>query len=366
MSDLYALLGLDRQASPADIKKAYRKAALAHHPDHGGDKETFQKIQAAYDVLSDPDKRGHYDATGQIPSEDHGQGQQFPPDLSAMFGTLFGQGMPFFGNPFGGQPQQMKPERGPNKIHEIGVGLADLYRGKTFKLNMKREVLCSGCGGKGGSQVEDCRACNGKGIRMRGQQMGPIMTMMQEACGACAQTGQRVVTQCVGCAGKRVVERESVLDVIVEPGMQEGDRLTFAGQCSESPTFERPGDVILVIRAATTDSDKWVRRGADLVYNLQIDLAEALLGWERNLEGHPSGRPLHVVWKGGVIQEGEVLRVVGWGMPNRSGGLGDLHVVCSVSRTQEAWSEEQQRALRSVWTSWKEPVATEETVTPQR
>ena len=196
--------------------------------------------------------------------------------------------------------------------------------------------------------------------------MGPIMTMTQEPCGACGQTGQRIVTQCTTCVGKRVIERESVLDVVVEPGMQEGDRLTFAGQCSESPAFQNPGDVILVIRAATTDSDAWVRRGAELVYQIEIDLAESLLGWERNLPAHPSGRPLHLVWKGGVLKEGETLRVTGWGMPHRLGKLGDLQIVCHVKTDQGAWSEEQQRALKDIWPSWKEPTVTADTVVASR
>jgi DnaJ-class molecular chaperone len=127
--------------------------------------------------------------------------------------------------------------------------------------------------------------------------------------------------------------------------------------------------VILVIRAATTDSDVWVRRGSELVYKIDIDLPESLLGWERHLPAHPSGRPLHIVWKGGVIQEGETLRVLGWGMPQRSGAgttLGDLQIICHVKSSQGALSEEQQRALRGVWTSWKEPLVTSDTVTPER
>jgi len=382
MSDLYGRLGLNKSASADEIKRAYRKEALTKHPDRGGKKEEFQGLQEAYDVLSDPDKRAYYDTTGQMPGSGSGPGTGSDmgfgfggggmPDLSAMFGSMFPGGVPFFGQNFGqgnghGQGHRMKAARGPNKIHEIGVGLADLYKGKTFKLNMKRDTLCSGCNGKGGARMESCNSCGGKGFRVRGQQMGPIMAMTQEACATCAQTGQRVAEECGVCKGKRVTESESVLDVVIEPGMKEGDRLTFVGQCSESPQFNTPGDVILVIRSATTDAGQWVRSGNDLTCEVQLTLAEALLGWGRQIERHPSGRPLHIVWKNGVVREGEVLRITGWGMPvHSSGKLGDLRLVCRVQADQGAWSEEQQRALMSVWPTWIEPVIKEDSVVPSR
>jgi DnaJ family protein A protein 2 len=253
MADLYGLLKLQKNASIDEVKKAYRKEALVKHPDRGGNKEEFQKMQAAYEVLSDPDKRAHYDATGQVPQEGGGPGSPgFPggmPDLAAMFGGMFNGGgfpggipFPFFngGGPgFPGGPNgPLKAARGPNKIHEIGLSLADVYHGKKFTLNMKRETLCGRCSGRGGTRIENCGTCGGKGFRMRGMQMGPIMTMSQEACGACGQSGQKVLDECVDCRGKKTLERESVLDVHVEPGMQDGDRITFVGQCSESPQFE--------------------------------------------------------------------------------------------------------------------------------
>jgi len=361
MTELYGVLGLQKGASAGDIKAAYHKEALAKHPDRGGNKEEFQRLQSAYEVLSDPGRRAHYDATG----DGFGQNSsQVPPDLSAMFGSIFGGGgIPFFGSSFGPR-HGVRAARGPNRVHDIGVGLADLYRGRTLTLNMKRDVLCHGCAGEGGSRMEACRACGGKGFRIRGQQMGPIMSMIHEACAPCDQSGKNMLEKCGVCAGKKVVESESSLNVVIEPGMADGDRLTFAGQCSESPMFEVPGDVILVVRAATTDSVEWVRSGADLTHEVRLTLAESLLGWGRHLAAHPSGRPLHLVWKEGVLREGEVLRVQGWGMPRRGGGMGDLRLVCRVAASQGTWSEEQLRALKGVWPDWTEPVINEDTVLP--
>lgn len=379
--DLYKIMGVERTATPAEIKRAYHRESLVRHPDRGGTKEAFQELQMAHEVLRDPAKRAEYDATGRIPGDE--AGPPGPPgggiDLSQMFGSMFGGGMPFFGGmggaAMGGAAMGGgRVPRGPNKIHEIGISLADLYHGKTIKLKMQREVLCTTCS----SKLETCGDCKGRGIRMRMQQMGPMTTVMQEPCGTCQQTGQVVKDKCKGCGGKRVVTRESVLDVVVEPGMQEGDRITFPGQCSESPLFDAPGDVILIIRAATSDSDEWMRNGSELVVEVTLTMAEAMLGWERTFDNHPSGKPLHIVWTDGAIREGEVLVVDGWGMPIRadtpekSGSpeksdkkqCGPLRIVCHVAK-QDMWSDEQRHILKSVWPDWIEPVSKEETVKPK-
>lgn len=357
--DLYTELGLERSASADDIKRAYRREAVKRHPDRGGNTEDFQRLQIAHEILSDPSRRAEYDATGQIPgaAESAGGGGGMPPDLSAIFGSLFSGGIPMPPPGFftGGGPQ-VRAARGPNKMHDVGIPLADLYHGKTVKLHMKRDVLCPSCDGKGGARVEPCRSCRGAGMRMRTQQMGPMMAMMQEPCGDCAQTGQKVLEACAECTGRRIVERTSDLDVVVEPGMQEGDRIVFPAQCSESPMFEKPGDVVLVVRVA--DTGAWQRRGADLVIEVELTVAESLLGWGRVLEGHPSGRALRLAWRDGVVRDGEVLRVPGWGMPVRgeAGKLGDAKLVCRVATVdQGAWTDEQMAALRQVWPEWVAP-----------
>lgn len=367
--DLYAVMGLSRGASADEIKRAYRKESLLRHPDRGGTKEAFQELQRANEVLSDPAKRAHYDATGEVPGEGPGAGSGGGgPDLSEVLGSIFGGmgggggGIPFpFFNMGGGPPPGVKMARGPNKVHEIGVALSDLYHGKTIHTTMKREVLCPTCAGKGGQRVETCGECRGRGMRVRMQQMGPMTAMTQEPCGACQQRGSRAADKCADCAGRCVVERESTLEVRIEPGMQEGDRIVFPGQCSESPMFEAPGDVILVVRAASSDADtKWVRHGADLMTEVELSVAEMLLGWSRTLDNHPSGVPVTVAWTGGVVRHGQHLVVRGKGMPIRSGSdsFGNLVLVVR-SRVEETLSEEQQRLLQTVWPDWKTPAVGE-------
>ena len=371
MADLYAVLGIPKSATEDEIRKAYKRRSLETHPDKpGGSKEEFQAVSQAKQILLDPAARADYDATGRIPgaAEEAGGGGGGPPNMADIFGSLFGGGgMPFFAGAGGPGPGQKAP-RGPNKVHEIGVSLADLWRGVTIKLNMHRDVLCDGCKGKGGSQTKTCTGCGGRGFRMRRQQMGPMTMMTQESCSTCASTGEEVVGKCGMCSGARVLSREADLSIVIEPGMQEGDRLVFPGQCSESPQFEAPGDVILVIRGVSTDPEGWHRRGSELMIEVRLTLAEAMLGWERTIADHPSGKPLHIVWTGGALRDAEVLRIPGQGMPIvGKGEYGDLRIVCRVgTEHQSTWSDEQQRALMSVWPEWQVPVAREDSICPTR
>jgi DnaJ homolog subfamily A member 2 len=366
--DLYAVMGLSRDASADDIKRAYRRESLLRHPDRGGAKEAFQELQEANEILSDPAKKAQYDATGQIPGAAEGGGGG--PDLSEVLGSIFGGmgGMgggipfPFFNMGGGGMGPGMKAARGPNKVHEIGVSLSDLYHGKTIRTTMKRDCKCDTCAGKGGQRVETCGECRGRGFRMRMQQMGPMTAMTQEPCGLCQQTGSRAAEKCGTCKGRCVIERESTLEVRIEPGMQEGDRIVFPGQCSESPMFEAPGDVILVVRTASSDSGTaWNRHGADLMIEVEVSVAESLLGWTRTLDGHPSGSPVRVTWTGGVLRHGQHLVVAGQGMPVRNGGgFGNLVLIVRIRvEEEEALSEEQRRLLQSVWSSWVAPDMTQ-------
>ena len=370
MDDPYARLGVSRTATQEEIKKAYRKEALVHHPDRGGDTAAFQKIEAANSVLSDPQKRAMYDATGSVSEMPNGPpfgqpfgGGPFNVNISEIFGSMFGgRGFPGgFTGGGGGSPR--KAPVGPHKLHEIGVSLSEFYHGKQFELRMKRDTLCSTCDGHGGMHVETCETCHGSGVKVSQVQMGPMMMIQQGPCDGCGQKGKKVRDTCTVCSGKRVTESESVLQVKIEPGMKEGERIVFAGKCSESPDFDRPGDVILVLRASSAEKGSWVRQEATLLHTVTLTWAEALLGFERVLEDHPSGRPLHIVWTGGFIKDAEVLRVPGWGMPSRgTSDKGDLRILCRLEATAMPLSEERLADLRRAFPDWTPPVPRSDSV----
>jgi len=334
---LYEELGVDKSSTADDIKKAYRKLALVNHPDKGGDPEKFKKINEAYSVLSDASKRAQYDQTGQI-------GNPGPSiDLSEMFGNMFPMNPmnPFgFGNMFNqARPNQSQP-RGPHKLHDIGVSLTDLYHGKKFVLTFKRDLLCSGCKGKGGA-VQPCSSCGGRGIRMHQHQIGPMVAMSQSPCSTCQQTGTVVTEACSVCNGKRTSVVETVLEEYIKPGMKDGDRIVFPEKCSESPQYERPGDVILVIHEVA--DSVYQRSGDNLTCDIQISLAESLLGFERSLP-HPSGTV--VITSNNVIRHTDVIVIEGKGMPiiDKTKQAGQLLVRCLVNA--ETLTEEQQKGVR--------------------
>jgi DnaJ-class molecular chaperone len=145
------------------------------------------------------------------------------------------------------------------------------------------------------------------------------------------------------------VDSESVLDVEIKPGMSDGETIVFSEQCSESPSFDIPGDVVLVIRQLEDPTSEWIRSSkTDLTVEIRLSIAESLLGFERDIVGHPSGETIHVVWNSGVLDM-DVLHVAGKGM-NSSG---DALIVCRV--TMETFTPEQIQQLKLVWPDWKEP-----------
>lgn len=356
MPNLYELLGVAKDASEDDIKKAWRRKALSDHPDKGGDKEKFQEAQNAYRVLSDEKLRRIYDQTGQVPNDDgsvEGHGPQGGgPDMSHIFGQMFGGGFPFPGFPgMGGPPPPgQKAPRGPNKHHEIGLSLKDFYKGRTINIRMTRDVLCETCGGKGGKQPMSCGACGGRGVRIQQMQMGPMITVNQMPCGVCEQTGQVCAEKCGRCGGKRTTQADLSIEARIDPGMHEGERIVFPRQCSESPQYEEPGDFVLILRYSNSDNTGWNRDGNNLRRDVEISLGEALLGFERRFSDHPSESEVCVAWAGGPLFEGEVLRMKGLGMPVRgSTERGDALITVRIRREQRTWSEEEASSLKKVW-----------------
>ena len=169
---LYEQLGINRGADAAEIKKAYRKASLTHHPDKGGDPEKFKEIQHAYEVLSDEKRKAHYDLTGSDTEMQEAHpgfpggmpGMQFPFDMSNLFGNMFGQ------------QQGRKAQKGPPKVHEISLSLHDFYKGREIKLQFERQQFCKTCKGEGTERYESCNGCGGSGARQTVVSRGGGMT----------------------------------------------------------------------------------------------------------------------------------------------------------------------------------------------
>lgn len=267
----YNLLEVDKNASDGDIKKAYRKLAIKHHPDKGGDPEKFKEITRAYEVLSDREKREKYDKFGEEGVDGDGGGG----DPSDIFEAFFGGGG---GRRGGGGKRKQKTK---DVVQPIKVTLEQMYNGATKKMAITRQVIDKQKG------VSTCDECGGRGVRVQTIRMGPMIQQMQSACDACGGQGKSFKT-------KR--ERE-VLEVHIQKGAPPDHKIPFREMADEHPDADT-GDVIFVCKQE--EHKEFKRKGADLYIERTISLVEALCGFEMELE-HLDGRKLLIKTAPGEI-----------------------------------------------------------------
>lgn len=372
MPSLYETLGIQKDASVEEIRKAYKGLAREKHPDRGGDAEEFKAIQQAHEVLCDEGKRRMYDMTGSVDGQAEGPdggmaaggipfsfmggmgpfgmpGVAF--DIGSMFGGLFGGG-PGGPGPGPGGPRRARPGKAPNKHSDIGLRLADFYHGRELKLKFNQSRKCGSCAGTGADKSEACGPCGGRGLRMMTRMIGPgMMAQSTGPCDVCSGEGRRVMKQCGSCHGKRFLEREKELTVQIKPGMHDGQSLVFPGECSETADYEEPGDVVLSLRRADAADAEWEWRGADLHTKVSVSFGEAILGFRREIRGHPAG-PLVVEWRQGPITHMTVLEAAGKGMPLKEvpGQFGKAFVQVQVAVPEpRTWTAEERATLRSLF-----------------
>ncbi|XP_055834034.1 dnaJ protein homolog [Solanum dulcamara] len=309
----YEILGVSKNASEDEIKKAYRKAAMKNHPDKGGDPEKFKELAQAYEVLSDSQKREIYDQYGEDALKEGmggGGGMQDPFDI---FESFFG------GNPFGGggSGRGRRQRRGDDVVHPLKVSLEDLYSGITKKLSLSRNVICSKCSGKGsksGASMK-CSGCKGTGMKVSIRQLGPgMIQQMQHPCNECKGTGETIddKDRCPQCKGEKVVQEKKVLEVHVEKGMQNGQKVTFPGEADEAPD-RVTGDIVFVLQQK--EHPKFKRKGEDLFVDHTLTLTEALCGFQFILT-HLDGRQLLIKSNPGEVVKPDQFKAINdEGMP---------------------------------------------------
>jgi len=336
----YETLEVPPTCSDNDLKKAYRKLALKYHPDKtgGATAEKFQEISHAYDILSDSQKRSVYDQYGEAGLSGEGgagggMGGLSPEDL---FSHFFGGGG---GGGRGGRPSG--PRRGKDVAHGLKVSLEDLYKGKTTKLALQKNVLCEKCEGKGGKEgaVKTCTTCHGQGFRVMLRQMGPMMQQIQQPCGDCRGEGEIINAKdkCKHCNARKVMPVRKVLEVHIDRGMKDGRKIVFNGEGDQAPGTI-PGDVVIVLEQK--EHDRFKRQGDDLFYDAKIDLVTALAGGKIHIP-HLDDRILVVeILPGEVIKPGDLKAVMGQGMPTeRHHDFGNLYIQFEIEFPTANWTE---------------------------
>ncbi|KAL9238664.1 hypothetical protein vseg_013058 [Gypsophila vaccaria] len=344
----YQVLGVEKDAPPEELRKAYRKAAIKNHPDKGGDPEKFKELAHAYEVLSDPEKREIYDQYGEDALKEGMGGGGGMHDPFDIFSSFFG-GSPFGGG--GGSSRGRRQRRGEDVIHPLKVSLEDLYSGTTKKLSLSRNVICSKCSGKGSKSGASmtCGGCQGTGMKVSIRQLGPSMIQqMQHPCNECKGTGESISDKdrCPQCKGDKVVPEKKVLEVVVDKGMQNGQKVTFAGEADEAPDTVT-GDIVFILQQK--EHPKFKRKGQDLFYEHTLSLTEALCGF-RFVLTHLDGRQLLVKSNPGeVIKPDQFKAIDDEGMPiyQRPFMKGKLYIHFTVE-FPESLSHDQVTALEAV------------------
>jgi len=318
----YNLLEVPKTANLNEIKKAYRKMAVMHHPDKGGDEAKFKEISRAYEVLSDEEKRSLYDKYGEEGLENGGPGGMG--GAADIFDLFTGRSR---GGRGGGKPGK---KRGEDVVFPLKVTLEELYKGTTKKLRLTKSVICTDCAGKGGKAdaVETCKGCKGKGVKILLRQLGPgMIQQMQTYCSDCNGEGRVIAEKdkCTTCKGVRTTKEKKTLEVHVERGMKHGERITFNGEADEAPDTI-PGDVVVVLQSK--EHDVFRREGSHLFIKKNISLAEALCGFEFRIT-HLDDRVLVCKSEpGSVTKPGDFKCVHNEGMPQAKNPFvrGNLYV----------------------------------------
>lgn len=341
MKSPYEILGVDKNANEDDIKKAYRKLALKHHPDKGGSSEKFQEISDAHEILTDPEKKAEYErkVNGISMKDFMNHGPRGPMNYGHM--SHGPQMNSFFTNINVNFSKPNVTKKQPTDLkQDITLSLEEMYTGKTRKLAISRSKACDKCKGDGGAgrREEKCMGCNGKGLRNihRGS------TIIKTQCMQCDGNGKKVAFDkiCPSCRGTRTVKERSVVEVKFAPGCAIGSRTILKGQ-GNCTNGKDQGDVIITARQKI--HHKFKRTAKNLKCNLDITLYESLCGFNKDfvhLDGH-----VVKVKSTDITKQGFNIKIPGEGIPR---GEGVLDLVVNIVYPK-SFSDDEKATLKNLF-----------------
>jgi molecular chaperone DnaJ len=346
--DYYEILGVSRNATPEEIKKAYRQKALKYHPDKNPGDDTaeanFKEAAEAYEVLSNADKKARYDQYGHAGVGNNfgggagGFGGMSMEDIFSQFGDIFGG----FGGGFGSSGfgrGGRRVNKGSNLRIKVKLTLEEILNGVEKKVKVNKYVpckACSGSGAKGGGAFNTCNTCHGSGrvTRVTNTFLGQMQTAT--TCPQCGGEGQVITDKCTTCYGNGIVKDEEVISINIPSGVAEGMQLSLSGKGNAAARGGIPGDLIVLIEEVA--HEKLIRDGSNLLYDHHMSFPDAVLG--TTIEVPTLEGKARIKIEAGT-QAGKVLRLKGKGLPSVNGyGRGDLLVNINIWTPKSVSKEE--------------------------
>lgn len=333
--DYYEILGVSKGATPEEIKKAYRKVAIQFHPDKNpGNKEAeekFKEAAEAYEVLSDPDKRAHYDRFGHSRGNGgFGGGHMNMDDIFSQFGDIFGGGGSPFDSFFGGGGSRKRTRKGSNLRIKLKLNLEEIANGVEKKIKVSRLIKAEGV------TFKTCNTCHGTGQlkRVVNTMLGQMVSA--STCPSCDGSGQILDQRPPGVDNSGLVSKEEIITVRIPPGVSDGMQLSMAGKGNEAPGGGIPGDLLILVEE---QEDRHLKRdGNNLIYDLYISFVDAALGTSVEVPS-VSGKVKVKIDAG--TQSGKILRLRGKGLKDINGyETGDQLIHINVWTPKKLTAEE--------------------------
>lgn len=315
----YDILEVSPNANDSEIKKAYRKLAMKHHPDKGGDPEKFKEISNAFETLSNPEKRQKYDNFGESGPETQNSG--FGMDPMDIFKNFFGE------SPFGNM--HMHQRRPEIKQVELRISLEDLYNGKESRIKISRAACCEACNATGSTApLQHCIACGGQGKVRRVIQIGPGMVQQTiGTCDKCNGIGSYIKpgNQCVVCNGNGTYQETHEITLDIKPGTPENEKIMLKSHGDYIKEMHCYNDILLVLKQKKHNRVK--RKGDDLIIEHNISLSDALCGFSFAYV-HLDGKTYKIENNRYVVKPNEVYAIKSMGMPkrNKKHTFGNLYI----------------------------------------
>ncbi len=335
--DYYEVLGVSKEATKEEIKKAYRKQALKFHPDKNpGDKKSednFKEAAEAYEVLSNEEKKARYDrfghaGMGSASSTNYGGAGMTMDDIFSSFGDIFGDAFGGFGG-FSGGRRARRVNKGSNLRVKVKLTLQEIATGAEKKIKVNKYDTCTTCSGTGAadaSSLSTCSTCHGSGhvTRLTNTMLGQMQTT--SVCPSCGGEGKSITKKCIACYGEGIVQKEDVIKINIPAGVGKGMQMTVEGKGNAPRRGGINGDLLVVIDEE--EHTELIREGNDLIYNLFISIPDAVLGTYVEVPTVETNVKIKI--EPGT-QPGKILRLRGKGLPEVNGyGRGDLLVNVNV------------------------------------